>query len=124
MSGSTGEDAMDAFKKAMGKLSAKKTAPEVSVPRDDDVQFIKSTKRKGSTSSAPAAAKRQTRASTQTSTPSPTPSTDLAKAVADLSSKVFPGSANFLQLGDIPKAIESIQIDLLQVYHCIYFVFF
>ncbi|XP_056844939.1 uncharacterized protein LOC108821163 isoform X2 [Raphanus sativus] len=120
MLGSTGEKAMEAFMQAAGKLSAKKPAAKATTSGDDDVQILKSTKRKGPTSSAPSASRRRTRASGSTpmsSTPEPSlnPGMDLAKVVADLSSSKFPGSACFLPSGDLPKAFEGVQFDLLQV---------
>lgn len=103
-----------------GKLSAKKPAAKATTSGDDDVQILKSTKRKGPTSSAPSASRRRSRAlgsTLKSSTPEPSlnPCVDLAKVVADLSSSTFPGSACFLPYGDLPKAFESVQFDLLQV---------
>lgn len=48
MSGSKGEEALEEYKKAFEVMSAKRAAPKRSAPaeNDDDVQFIRSNKRK------------------------------------------------------------------------------
>lgn len=60
ISGSTGEQALEAFTKAMEKLSAKKLAPKATASGDDEFQFLRSSKRKASASSAPSASKKKT----------------------------------------------------------------
>lgn len=99
----------------MEKLSAKKLAPKATASGDDEFQFLRSSKRKASASSAPSASKKKTRASGSVLKVSLQPQVDLSKVLADLSSTTFPDSACFLFAGYIPKSIESIQGDLLQV---------
>lgn len=108
---------MDAFTKDMEKLSAKKPAPKAAASQDDEVLFLRSGKRKGSSRSTPSVPDKKTRASGSTVKASLQPCVYLSKVLADLSSKMFPDSACFLPSGDISKAIESVQFDLLHVCH-------
>ncbi|WZZ50962.1 hypothetical protein YC2023_051069 [Brassica napus] len=99
MSGSTGEEAMAAYKKALETISVKKIAPKATVSDggdDDDVQFIRTSKRKATTRSTPSASKKKAKSSEPAKISSMS-SDDHTKVLANLNEKVFPSLASHLQ---------------------------
>ena len=118
MSGSTGEEAMAAYKKALETISVKKIAPKATVSDggdDDDVQFIRTSKRKATTRSTPSASKKKAKSS-EPAKISPMSSDDHTKVLANLNAKVFPSLASHLQECDPKEIIQTLQGDLLQVW--------
>lgn len=64
MAGSTGKEALTAYKKALEAYSAKKSAPKAIASgggEDDNVQFIRSSKRKLAASPAPSYSKKKSK---------------------------------------------------------------
>ncbi|KAF3568739.1 hypothetical protein DY000_02014295 [Brassica cretica] len=113
MSGSTGEEALAEYKRALEVLSAKKAAPKLSAPSEteDEVQFVRSSKCQAT---APASSsKNKPKASGSTPKVSPSSSGDPATVLANLNTKLFPLTPVSLS-EDSLVAIQFVQSDLLQ----------
>lgn len=116
MSGSTREDAMVKYKRALEAISMKKATLKraASGGDDDDIQFIGSSKRKATATPAPSTLKK-TRGSRILPNASHPSSDDQTKVLASLTAKVFPSTPACLPEGNPLEAVQSLQGDLLQV---------
>ena len=96
-------------------MSAKKAAPKRAAPSEteDEVQFIRSSKRQAATALA-SSSKKKSKASESTPKVSPLSSSDPAKVLANLNTGVSfdPGGS---AVGGSSASIQFIQSDLLQV---------
>lgn len=112
MSGSTREDAMVKYKRALEAISMKKATLKraASGGDDDDIQFIVSSKRKATATPAPSTLKK-TRGSRILPNASHPSSDDQTKVLA----RVFPSTPACLPEGNPLEAVQSLQGDLLQV---------
>ncbi|KAF3514016.1 hypothetical protein F2Q69_00006304 [Brassica cretica] len=91
MTGSTGEEALPAYKKALEAFSAKKSVPKTTVPGrgdDDDVQFMRSSKRKLAASSTPSSSKKKMKSSGLAPKTSPSSQDDQTKVLTNLNTKL------------------------------------
>lgn len=113
MSGSKGDEALAEYKKALEVMSARKSAPKRAASVDDDeVQFLRSSKRLTVAATAPSSSKKKSKASGS----SPSASYDWTTVLTNLNTKVFPSTPVLLALEeDSSVAIQSLQGDLLQV---------
>ena len=88
MSGSKGDKALAEYKKALEKMSARKTASKRAAPiEDDEVQVVSSTRR---ATAAPSSSKKKSKASDSSPKDSPPAHFDWAALVTRLNSEVFP----------------------------------
>lgn len=115
MSGSTREDAMVKYKRALEAISMKKATLKraASGGDDDDIQFIGSSKRKAT--ATPPSTLKKTRGSRILPNASHPSSDDQTKVLASLTAKVFPSTPACLPEGNPLEAVQSLQGDLLQV---------
>ena len=116
MSGSKCEEALAEYKRALEVMSAKKAAPKRASPSEteDEVQFVRSSKRKVTAPASSSKKKKKPKASGSTPKVSPSSSGDPATVLANLNTKVFPLTPVSLP-EDSLAAIQSVQSDLLQV---------
>lgn len=116
MVGSTGEEALAAYKQAWEALSAKKAAPKATASgNDDEVQFIRRSKRKAVASSTPSSKKKKVKGSESTLKASPPSQDNQATVLANLNAKVFPSIPASLSEGDSFEVVQFLQGNLLQV---------
>ena len=90
--GSTREEALSAYKKALEAFSAKKSVLKTTVPGrgdDDDVQFMRSSKRKLAASSTPSSSKKKMKSSGLAPKTSPSSQDDQTKVLTNLNTKVL-----------------------------------
>lgn len=91
MSGAKGEKAFLEFHKAFEEKTAKRATSKRPAPakeEDDDVQFLRSTRRKATATPVPSSSKKKSK--TAVSTPKTSPSsTELSTVLANLNAKVF-----------------------------------
>ncbi|CDY23927.1 BnaC02g29460D [Brassica napus] len=115
MSGSKCEEALAEYKRALEVMSAKKAAPKRASPSEteDEVQFVRSSKRKVTAPASSSKKKKKPKASGSTPKVSPSSSGDPATVLANLNTKVFPLTPVSLP-EDSLAAIQSVQSDLLQ----------
>ena len=94
-------------------MFARKSAPKRAASVDDDeVQFLRSSKRLKVAATAPSSFKKKSKASGS----SPSTSYDWTTVLTNLNTKVFPSTPVLLALEeDSSVAIQSLQGDLLQV---------
>ncbi|KAH0862809.1 hypothetical protein HID58_080020, partial [Brassica napus] len=113
MSGSKGDEALVEYKKALEVMSARKSAPKRAASVDDDeVQFLRSSKRLTVAATAPSSSMKKSKASGS----SPSASYDWTTVLTNLNTKVFPSTPVLLASEeDSFVAIQSLQGDLLQV---------
>ena len=115
MSGCKGEEALAEYNRALEIMLAKKAAPKRAAPSEteDEVQFIRSSKRQAATALA-SSSKKKSKASESTPKVSPLSSSDPAKVLANLNTGVSfdPGGS---AVGGSSASIQFIQSDLLQV---------
>ncbi|KAF3532908.1 hypothetical protein DY000_02040723 [Brassica cretica] len=113
MLGSKGDEALAEYKKAFGVMSTRKSAPKRAASvEDDEVQFLRSSKRLAVTATAPSSSKKKCKASGS----SPSASYDWATVFTNLNTKVFSSTPVLLASEeDSSVAIQSLQGDLLLV---------
>ena len=90
--GSTREEALSAYKKALEAFSAKKSVLKTTVPGrgdDDDVQFMRKSKRKLAASSTPSFSKKKMKSSGLAPKTSPSSQDDQTKVLTNLNTKVL-----------------------------------
>ena len=90
--GSTREEALSAYKKALEAFSAKKSVLKTTVPGrgdDDDVQFRRKSKRKLAASSTPSFSKKKMKSSGLAPKTSPSSQDDQTKVLTNLNTKVL-----------------------------------
>ena len=119
MSDSKGDEALAEYKKALEAMSARKAASKRAAPAgNDEVPFIRSSKRQATTVTAPSSSKKKSVASAFALQSSPFASYDWSKVLANLNAKVFPLTPACLASDeDSSVAIRSLQGDVLQVTH-------
>ena len=121
MSDSKGDEALAEYKKALEAMSARKAASKRAAPAgNDEVPFIRSSKRQATTVTAPSSSKKKSVASAFALQSSPFASYDWSKVLANLNAKVFPLTpARLASDEDSSVAIRSLLGDVLQVTHYI-----
>ncbi|WZZ50775.1 hypothetical protein YC2023_050882 [Brassica napus] len=102
------------YKKAFEVMSAMKAAPKRAAPSEteDEVQFIRSSKRHATTQAS--SSKKKSKASGSTSKVSPSSSSSPTTVLDNLNTKVFPLNPVSLP-EDSLETIQSVQSDLLQI---------
>ncbi|KAF2611275.1 hypothetical protein F2Q70_00011716 [Brassica cretica] len=105
MSGSKGEEALAEYKRALEVRSAKKAAPKRAAPSEteDEVQFIRSNKRRATVPAS--SSMNKLKASGSTPKVSPSSSGDPATVLANINTKVFPLIPVVLPEGDSSASI-------------------
>ncbi|KAH0868019.1 hypothetical protein HID58_075041 [Brassica napus] len=113
MSGSKRDEALAEYKKDLEVMSARKSAPKrTAFVDDDEVQFLRSSKRLTVAATALSSSKKKSKASGS----SPSASYDWTTVLTKLNTKVFPSTPVLFALEeDSSVAIQSLQGDLLQV---------
>ncbi|KAF3547505.1 hypothetical protein DY000_02008185 [Brassica cretica] len=113
MSGSKGDEALAEYKKALEVMSARKFAPKGAASVDDDeVQFLRSSKRLTVAATAPSSSKKKSKASGS----SLSASYDWTTVLTNLNTKVFPSTPVLLATEKFSSvAIQSLQGDLVKV---------
>ncbi|KAF3487520.1 hypothetical protein F2Q69_00052606 [Brassica cretica] len=113
MSRSKGDEALAEYKKALEVMSVRKSAPKRAASVDDDeVQFLRSSKRLTVAATAPSCSKKKFKALGS----SPSASYDWTTVLTNLNTKVFPSTLVLLASEeDSSVAIQLLQGDLFQV---------
>ena len=107
MSASKGDEALAEYKKALEVMCARKSAPKrAAFVEDDEVQFLRSSKRLTVAAAAPSSSKKKSKASGS----SPSASYDWAIVLTNLNTKVFP-STPVLLASDLPSYPRDGTID-------------
>lgn len=94
MSGAKGDEALAEYNKAVAAVAAKKAAPRraASTEVDNEVQFLRSSKRKAASGQAPSSSKKKSKMSEATPKESPLSPFDLKNVLANLTTKVLPST--------------------------------
>lgn len=98
MSGAKGDEALAEYNKAVATMAAKKATPRRAAPieDEDEVQFLRRSKRKAASAQAPSSSKKKLKTSGATPNESPSSPFDLRNVLANLTAKVFPSTPDLL----------------------------
>ncbi|KAL0886030.1 hypothetical protein Bca101_010013 [Brassica carinata] len=118
MSEAKGDEALAKYQKAYEAMYVKKAGSKKPTPveDDDDVQFVRSNKRKATPCQPPSSSKKRAKVPGSASKESSSLPLALDNVLANLTAKFFPLTPVLLALEkDSSAAIQSLQVDLLQV---------